>query len=585
MTARGAAVKKIKALATSIALLFGTAFSLSGCSSLPTSGKVEYIPELASHEQRSRVNVAALPPQPGASAEMIVEGFLAAMESSADNYSVAKQYLTPQAAEQWDPTAGVLVYSNESSFEKESSNVLKLPLTEVGNLSGEGLYSSKTPRSSTVRLRLQEVDGELRISNPMTGILLSQQRFVRSFTPLKAYFVANDEKSLAHQLVYVPSRQVSMDETVRTVIRGPGEWLRPVVKNYAQDASIESETWVDNDQIARVSLNDVAEEVTTKKGELLAAQLLMSLQDIYRVKGIKVSVNGKALKMPGGGPSDVLLASQSSLTSVHSEESAGLLGVFQGAPARLSDGGQPQVLESFEQAGVGPVTRIAGQNADIAVIAEGDREIWLSRNAEPPERVFTGSNIRSLQYAASYLWWLGDVEGEPTIFRLSEDGTVASRQTKALQGRKIAALAISPDGVYGALSVNDDRGKSFGLVRIDNSKELSVDGWREIPLNWNEGKINSVSDVAWSSGSNLLLLGVTEDRTEIFATDSDVSALSSLGPYGDVETVKLAAQKRGPLTSLLAITNTARVLRFEEQYRWPVYAQEISDVSYVVKSE
>jgi hypothetical protein len=87
---------------------------VGGCVSVPTSGPIEKV-EGQQPPCQNCVNVEVKPPLPGDKPKQIVEGFLRANNNYQPNYSVARQFLTPMAAETWSPEAGVTIYDGATS--------------------------------------------------------------------------------------------------------------------------------------------------------------------------------------------------------------------------------------------------------------------------------------------------------------------------------------------------------------------------------------------------------------------------------------------------------------------------------------
>ena len=88
---------------------------LAGCAQVPTSGPVvEVDQQVTDTGTTSFVRVLARPPQPGMTPSEIVQGFLDAASGFEDAHAVAKEYLTPAAARQWNPSLGVRVYGNDT---------------------------------------------------------------------------------------------------------------------------------------------------------------------------------------------------------------------------------------------------------------------------------------------------------------------------------------------------------------------------------------------------------------------------------------------------------------------------------------
>ena len=93
-----------------IVMLLASVLVLAGCSSVPTSGPIEEVEGQQARGCPSCVNVEVLPPAPDDKPRQIVEGFLRATSYYQPNYTVAKQFLTPMAAEKWSPDTGVSIY-------------------------------------------------------------------------------------------------------------------------------------------------------------------------------------------------------------------------------------------------------------------------------------------------------------------------------------------------------------------------------------------------------------------------------------------------------------------------------------------
>ena len=84
------------------ALLVGLLVVTTGCTSISATGPIEQVPMSA---QPPGIDVAPKPPQEGATPTRLVEGFLQAMADPKGDYQVARQYLTSEASDAWEPTS------------------------------------------------------------------------------------------------------------------------------------------------------------------------------------------------------------------------------------------------------------------------------------------------------------------------------------------------------------------------------------------------------------------------------------------------------------------------------------------------
>ena len=95
---------------TGLACAMVLGLTLSACGAMPRSGPVHKVIEPTEQTQQSAMPFNPQGPRVGATAQEIVEGFLAAGVGAQDDYSVARQYLTPQLAATWKPDTRVLIH-------------------------------------------------------------------------------------------------------------------------------------------------------------------------------------------------------------------------------------------------------------------------------------------------------------------------------------------------------------------------------------------------------------------------------------------------------------------------------------------
>ncbi|MEZ5191973.1 MAG: hypothetical protein R2734_05345 [Nocardioides sp.] len=89
------------------------ALAVAGCSGVPTSGPVVEVSTGADLSGDRPAEIAAAPPQPHESQSEIVLHFLDAMMASPIRTSVAREFLSAEAANRWDPEQGTIIYSGQ----------------------------------------------------------------------------------------------------------------------------------------------------------------------------------------------------------------------------------------------------------------------------------------------------------------------------------------------------------------------------------------------------------------------------------------------------------------------------------------
>ena len=84
--------------------------ALTACSTVPSASGTVQIPDVPSRPVET-VGVEPLPPEPGATPDEIVRGFIEAAASFQTGHPVARQHLSPEAAGSWSDETGITVLS------------------------------------------------------------------------------------------------------------------------------------------------------------------------------------------------------------------------------------------------------------------------------------------------------------------------------------------------------------------------------------------------------------------------------------------------------------------------------------------
>src|SRR5690606_2169687 len=105
-----------------IAGLLGLLLVLSGCASIPSNGETGVI-SVEDQAQRVQSEVEPEGPVEGADPNTIVRGFLAAGAGHADDFAVARSFLTEDFAKEWEPEASVVIMPGGADFDTITSEV------------------------------------------------------------------------------------------------------------------------------------------------------------------------------------------------------------------------------------------------------------------------------------------------------------------------------------------------------------------------------------------------------------------------------------------------------------------------------
>jgi hypothetical protein len=255
---------------------------LTGCSTIPESGPVQRGPTEAADD--SNIVFVANPPMPGATKQQIVAGFLTAA-SEGGGFTVARQYLTSQAAATWKPRSRVLVQREQPTVTATSATSLSLRVPIAAEVSADGAY---TPTTKSVPLDFQLVQrgGQWRIAAAQDGIVLGQTVFQRAYTPKPLQFFDPSYSRLVPDPRWFPVQTNRSDSSaprpatiVRALIAGPsGPLAGGVTKNALEGAELTS-VQVSADDVTTVALTvphrDPGIEQTSRIEQQLAQSLVL----------------------------------------------------------------------------------------------------------------------------------------------------------------------------------------------------------------------------------------------------------------------------------------------------------------------
>ncbi|MGZ0711410.1 LpqB family beta-propeller domain-containing protein (plasmid) [Coraliomargarita sp. W4R53] len=176
-------------------------FVLAACGGLPTSSEVQE--GLSPDDSSGTQDFSFLPdlPQPGASAEEIVEGFIRAGSGPGvlGRWERAREFLSPEFAEVWQADRGVTVdIPGDRVYSSTEEGDVTVSLVAAATVDERGAYQRAEAGPTDLPFTLaQQDDGEWRITSARDGIVLDRDIFpsvfheysVTYFDPLYEYLV------------------------------------------------------------------------------------------------------------------------------------------------------------------------------------------------------------------------------------------------------------------------------------------------------------------------------------------------------------------------------------------------------------
>ncbi|WP_106816018.1 LpqB family beta-propeller domain-containing protein [Microbacterium timonense] len=269
-------------------LLALSAMIVTGCTGFPTSGPPEYGLESGGTGNGSQ-NVAFIPnrPQPGATPQQIVEGFIDAGSGPgvAGNWAVAREFLAPSLAKTWKPESSVTVDERaERDYVDTGDGTVDFAYDVVGTVDDKGSYqrAELAPGSTAFRLAKQS-DGEWRITEAPDGIWLDEEQFPSVFRRYPLMYFDPSWEYLVPDVRWFPVTKAAGSIAGTLVNKPKSEWLADsVVTAFPDDVAAVPSVIVDDDGVAEVVLS----ETVLAASRTLQDRMLTQLEESLRAAGV-----------------------------------------------------------------------------------------------------------------------------------------------------------------------------------------------------------------------------------------------------------------------------------------------------------
>jgi len=163
--------------------------ALAGCGGIPSGGPVQS-GQFIDEAEDIKVGYAPGGPQAGDDQRAILQGFINAATNPADNYAVAKQFLSESSKDEWNPDALTQIRTDAGVPRADSETAGSYTLTSSAYVNDKGQYvEDEEPTSQILQFGFeQDHNGEWRISSAPPGIVLSQASFDSIFDARSLYF-------------------------------------------------------------------------------------------------------------------------------------------------------------------------------------------------------------------------------------------------------------------------------------------------------------------------------------------------------------------------------------------------------------
>ncbi|MGW0781045.1 LpqB family beta-propeller domain-containing protein [Streptomyces sp. NPDC002913] len=593
---------------------------LAGCGAMPVTGDVKAVD--ASQPGDSQVQVYAVPPREGASPIEVVDGFLESMTSDDPDFRTTRKYLTVEAARTWQPSEGTTVLAKapnrngptiHDKARRTTETTYTLTGDQVASVDAQSSYRPLAPSEYAQTLHLVREKGadgkqEWRIDIVPDGLVLGQSDFKRLYRSVNKYYFAagrTDEKpALVADPVYVRNRTdpvTRMDtatQTVRTLLAGPSNWLRPVVDSrFPAGTALKSGVTSlapDDQNVLKVPLNKKADKVGQGACRMMAAQVLFTLRDLTSARVGQVELQGARGPLCSLGADEAEeFSSNHGSDAPDSQYFVDDKGHVQRIPGSSKGGGDPEPVTG--PLGDGAVAMsavgVARDEQLAAGVSENQQNLYVSSlvvESEPAAPVVTSKAKRPEDRLSAPSWdgngdlWVADRDpADPRLLRLADGaGEPQEVAVPGLNGGRIEALRMSADGVRIALRVSKDGHTTLHIGRVERhgsgeSEQVSVEDLRRAAP-----QLADVSAVSWSGRSRLVVVGKEEGGVQQVRYVQADGSTSSSGVLPGVNQVTAVAAADDEQLPLMADTESDGIVKLSPGDNWQTVLKEGSSLVY-----
>ncbi|AGP31386.1 LpqB family beta-propeller domain-containing protein [Corynebacterium terpenotabidum] len=534
-----------------VAALAGTA----GCATIPGSSTPEVISSYAASPSLDNVPT----PQPGQAPDLLLRSFFSASAHPLNNHQAAREFLSPEEADQWQDATGTLILDridlNAEGAASDNRMTYTVRGTVIGTLGTGGAFQASY-RSYEDTIDLVLVDGEWRIDSLPSGVIMDRSDFTSTYQPRDVYFLDPTWQFLVPDRRWTYSRQENVGTSLISLLAaGPRDTLTNGVESaFPEGVVAQARTGTDGE--FTVDLSGLS-AVSSEDMEALAAQIIWTLADSDVRGPYHILADGVPIATADAGQLDTWSVDDAQDFNPHTVPDQPLRALRDGALVEVDDTAQTLPgwtgsgeLESAAYAADGTVAAVSGQGDDERRMLVGDIggtavTVHTADQLSRPSWTADSQNLYAVADGTQVLRWVRAATGgmtettvdfrtldvldldDPTIseFTVSRDGT---RAAMIINGRLYVSVLENTAGLQSSDGGEDSAGPRLGtpVAVAPNLGDTAVSvGWRPdgallVGTRANDTPVWVVS-VDGSEQTQLTSRNVTAPVVAVASTDSN----------------------------------------------------------------
>ena len=513
-------MNRMKAL---VAVL-SVAILVSSCASLPNSSEPQSLKRLDNPSSQQDSG-----PISGREPDLLLRDFYANSANPLKQYAQARNYLTPDANNQWKPGPETVIIDRIGMSRNSTAGADHVSYTVTGTIVGTlgegGAYSPRNEDYHAV-VTLERRDGEWRIAELPNQAIIERTELRNRYIPRDLYFFDPTGNTLVPDRRWMFAGTNTQDTAlISLLLAGPSPTLAPGVMDELPNSAAYTRT--NNGVYELTGLSSLSEAARRR----LAAQLTWTLALAEISEPFSFSIDGDLVRNDRNNPK-LSVNDFPEYNPSASGTSAGVLyALTNGKASSISDGNVVAVpgflgtnggIESMDVASLNH-TNVAA--SVVTTNAEGDKksQLYMGPVDGDSTKILTAATLTKPTFEANSqaVWTVMDGNKVMRVAQSSSNSSISQTEVDTSElGENhgdISVLRLSPTGVQAAFIVD---GRVYvATVARPTAGDRKLTNVREL--------IPAIGDSAitleWSVNSTLLVGTVSTD-TPVWRAEVDGSS-------------------------------------------------------------
>lgn len=541
-------MNRIKALGA----VLSVAILVSSCASLPNSSEPQSLKRLDNPSSQQDSG-----PISGREPDLLLRDFYANSANPLKQYAQARNYLTPDANNQWKPGPETVIIDRIGMSRNSTAGADHVSYTVTGTIVGTlgegGAYSPRNEDYHAV-ITLERRDGEWRIAELPNQAIIERTELRNRYIPRDLYFFDPTGNTLVPDRRWMFAGTNTQDTAlISLLLAGPSPTLAPGVMDELPNSAAYTRT--NNGVYELTGLSSLSEAARRR----LAAQLTWTLALAEISEPFSFSIDGDLVRNDRNNPK-LSVNDFPEYNPSASGTSAGVLyALTNGKASSISDGNVVAVpgflgtnggIESMDVASLNH-TNVAA--SVVTTNAEGDKksQLYMGPVDGDSTKILTAATLTKPTFEANSqaVWTVMDGNKVMRVAQSSSSSSISQTEVDTSElGENhgdISVLRLSPTGVQAAFIVD---GRVYvatvarptaGDRKLTNVRELvPAIGDSAITLEWSvnstllvgtvstdtpvwRAEVDGSSAIPLSSGNIVApVVAVSSNSSTVFITDS-----------------------------------------------------------------